>query len=60
MDSDPPGAVFRSPRFDNILNLRDVGRTINQFTGKKYFNDYSYLQSPCKAACSRQRMTYLF
>jgi hypothetical protein len=35
-NSDWPGRTGQDPHFDNILNLRDVGKTINQVTGKKY------------------------
>lgn len=29
--NDPP-----KPKFDNILNFRDVGETVNDFLGRKY------------------------
>jgi hypothetical protein len=37
MRSDPDwqGKTGPAAHFNNILNLRDVGKTINQFTGKK-------------------------
>jgi hypothetical protein len=33
-----PGQDVTCSHFDNILNLRDVGKTVNQFTRKKYCN----------------------
>jgi hypothetical protein len=34
-DFEWPDYTGPDPHFDNILNLRDVGKTINQVTGKK-------------------------
>jgi hypothetical protein len=31
-----PSSSIPNVSFDNIINFRDVGRTINQFAGKKY------------------------
>jgi len=28
---------LKSPPFENILNFRDVGKTINEFLGERYF-----------------------
>lgn len=33
--SDEGGGPLR-PTFDNILNFRDVGETVNNFLGRKY------------------------
>jgi hypothetical protein len=33
--SDDGGDVFK-PTFENLLNFRDVGETVNKFLGRKY------------------------
>jgi hypothetical protein len=35
-----PYSSIPNVSFDNIINFRDVGRTINQFAGKKYSSDF--------------------
>ena len=39
--------------FGNILNFRDVGKTINEFLGEKY--DISLMSSPVSAICIEVR-----
>lgn len=36
VDNMPSGLDSGEVTFDNILNLRDVGKTINEFLGEKY------------------------
>ena len=35
-DNSPAAPAADGPAFDNILNFRDVGETINAFLGQKY------------------------
>jgi hypothetical protein len=39
-EPDKVGQVSDKP-FDNILNFRDVGKTINEFIGEKYVRTFA-------------------